>query len=176
VTDRRSLFFKTAVAAATVAVAASVPTSAQALTPPHASPRQAPALTGSGAVNLLAQPIRLLDTRNPPYSMKLAAGKTLTLNVTNNPIGGISIPTGAKAVFGNVTIAAPDAPGFLTLYPADGTLPLASNINYDVSSYALANFCLVGLSATNAANYNQLTIYCANGSTHVIFDAAGYVL
>ncbi len=57
--------------------------------------------------------------------------------------------------------------GFLTAYPADGTLPLVSNLNYPATS-PISNAGMVRLSAAGG-----LRIF-VNRTTHVIIDANGY--
>ena len=58
-------------------------------------------------------------------------------------------------------------PGFVTAYPADGTFPLASNLNY-VAATPVANAALVKLSAAGTLNT------FVNVATHVIIDVNGY--
>lgn len=173
-TGRRSMIIKTAgVAASVAAVAAGAPVAARALTQSASlsnHPQSVAIASAAGTTTLLSTPIRLLDTRDPPISLKLAAGKTLTLKVTGVSVGGISIPDGASGVFGNVTIVSPDNYGLLILFPADSAAPTTSNLNYFSNSLVLSNFAIVGLSANG-----QMNIYCNNGSTHVLFDAAGYI-
>lgn len=134
--------------------------------------------TGSGsppsfyrlsAMTTLPAPIRLLDTRVSPGT-KQAGGATSTLQVTGVSVGGISIPAGAKGVFGNITIVTPDNFGLLIFYPTGAIRPTTSNINYFATSGVLANFAIVGLSASG-----QISIYCDTGATHILFDAAGYI-
>ncbi len=124
-----------------------------------------------GMVNLLSAPIRLLDTR---LSIgKLPAGSVNVLQVTGVDVGGISVPKGATGVVGNVTVVQPNGGGDLRLYPAGAPLPGTSSINF-ASGQVVANGVTVGLNTSG-----QISIKVdmpANTSTHVIFDASGYVM
>jgi hypothetical protein len=131
-----------------------------------------------GITTMLSAPIRLLETRvafeNPSAGQtkphrRLNNGETFDLPITGQVLGGISVPAGAKAVIGNVSVTGPLAPGFLTLFPQGAALPTTSSINY-VTGQTLNNACVVGLSAAG-----HISIY-VKGKTHVIFDAAGYVM
>lgn len=115
-----------------------------------------------GAGLHLVTPCRALDTRN---SAAVAANTTHTL-----ALGGVcGIPVSAKAVALNVTVVAPPAGGWLTLYPAGVTRPLASTINFRTGK-TRANNAVTALSPST-----QLAIY--NGGTHavhVIIDVSGW--
>jgi hypothetical protein len=58
-------------------------------------------------------------------------------------------------------------PLLLTAYPADGTFPLASNLNF-VAATPVANAALIKLSAAGTLNT------FVNVATHVIIDVNGY--
>jgi hypothetical protein len=127
-----------------------------------------------GTINLLSTPIRIFDTRpgqpapiNP--GAPLGAGTTYYLQVTGIAVGGVAVPVGAKAVTGNITVTGSVASGWLTLFPADVPVPLASTINY-VTGQTLANGVTVGLNATGA-----MKIY-AGSTTNALFDATGFVM
>jgi len=131
-------------------------------------------------VNMLSLPIRLLETR-PAYQdntpgtgqthpgRKLSNNETFDLPITGRVINGISVPAGARAVIGNVTVTGPVGGGFLTLFPQGGAKPSTSSINYGPGT-TLANGVVVGLSPAG-----HISIYCY-AQCDVIFDAAGYVL
>ena len=67
----------------------------------------------------------------------------------------------------NLTSDAAVGTGFVTAYPSDGSLPLASNLNF-VAATPVANAALVKLSAGGAMNTY------VNVATHVIIDVNGY--
>jgi len=119
-------------------------------------------------------PTRICDTRpgNPsnlsgPYAQ--CNGNTLqpdvpeTIQVTG--LGGI--PSGATAVVVNATVTDAQSPGHLMLYPAGGTPPMASNLNW-VAGQTVANEATVELSASG-----QMSMV-SNTTTDVIMDVEGY--
>ncbi|MEX2626349.1 MAG: choice-of-anchor L domain-containing protein [Ilumatobacteraceae bacterium] len=106
------------------------------------------------------RPRRVWDTRQNEI---LAAGGELTLKITDI----VGVPSTATAVVLNVTAAAPEAPGFLTIYPADVSRPEASNLNY-VTGQVVPNVVISGVSPAG-----EITIY-SFATTHVIVDVAGW--
>ena len=54
------------------------------------------------------------------------------------------MPAGATSVALNVTAAAPDADGYVAVYPC-GTSPFVSNVNYRAGQVAAANLAVVKL-------------------------------
>ena len=124
---------------------------------------------GTGAAFYTVAPCRLADTRDPPGSFggpALSAGATRTL-----PVGGsCAIPASAKAVSVNVTVTGSTASGHLTLYPAGGSLPPSSTINYR-SGQTRANNAILALGPGAA-----VSVSCGqtSGTVHVILDVNGY--
>ena len=108
-------------------------------------------------------PAREYDSRNPGFAIH-AGGSTVPVQMAG---AGLSIPAGAAAVSMNLTSDQATGTGFVTIYPADGSFPLASNLNY-VAATPVANAALVKLSTGGALNV------FVNVSTHVIIDANGY--
>jgi hypothetical protein len=133
------------------------------------------------SVHLLSGPIRVFDSRStgsasPAFPTRpvgpLAAGSTTTLKITGATVGGVSVPAGAAGVVGNVTVTNVAANGWLNLFPHGAPAPTPatpSNINYQPSENALANFCVVALNAAG-----QMDIF-AEAKTDVIFDVTGYL-
>lgn len=137
-------------------------------------PLSGPAGFAQGAFCLLANPIRILDTRpgkpaaiNP--GIPIASGATFNLQVTGETVESIEIPAGAVGVVGNVTVANPKGAGFLTLFPAGATQPTASSINYTAGE-SIANGVIVKLSTSG-----QMDIFAGVSTTDVIFDATGFI-
>jgi len=95
----------------------------------------------------------------------LGPGQSVTLQVAG--VGGA--PAGAYAAVLNLTVTDTSAASYLTGYPAGGTRPLASNLNWSAGA-TVANLVEVRLSAGGA-----LTIFNAAGSADVIADLAGWV-
>ncbi len=147
------LIVVTVIAAATIATAA----------------RPAAAETG---YTPLATPVRLLDTRPGPSSFDgqeqwdgLHGQPSAPVRL---PVGGrAGVPVGARSVVLNVTATGAAAPGFVTVYPCDATLPTASNLNYAVGE-TIANSVIVRVPA------DGLVCLAADGATYLIVDVAGY--
>jgi hypothetical protein len=108
-------------------------------------------------------PTRLLDTRMAGQT-PLGSGE-----VRQVPIAGrAGIPGDAIAVALNVTVTAPSAGSFLTVYPAGLPLPTSSNVNFGPGQ-TVPNMVLVGLGAGG-----RIAIFNARGSAHVLVDVAGW--
>ncbi|MGZ3581652.1 MAG: hypothetical protein ACXWP6_02775 [Ktedonobacterales bacterium] len=119
-----------------------------------------------GQVSLLPAPIRVLDTRPSLWG----ANTTHPVQVTGVIVGGISVPGGAIAMIGNVTVTETTGSGHLRLYPQGAPLPNTSSINY-VAGQTVANGVTVGLSSTG-----KISIFVSNGGAKVILDVAGYAM
>ncbi|MFJ8668255.1 protease pro-enzyme activation domain-containing protein [Streptomyces sp. NPDC093600] len=114
-----------------------------------------------------AGPSRLLDTRSALGTAKaapLAAGSTMVLDLND----GHTLAN-AKAVVLNVTVTAPTAPGFMTVWPDGTPLPNASNLNW-TTGQTVAN--LVTVPVVNG----KIDFRVNTGSTHVIADLFGYYM
>ena len=110
-------------------------------------------------------PERVLDTRDGTGGFGAPLG---TLPITVTIAGRAGVPVGATAVVLNLTATNTTVPGFLTVYPADGPRPLASNLNFLARS-TVPNLVTVKLSASG-----QFTIFNSGGMTDVIADVAGW--
>jgi hypothetical protein len=130
------------------------------------APTPAP-VPGPGGAYHAVVPTRILDTRTsvggPPGA--LGAGQTLTLQVSGS--GGA--PSGAYAAVMNLTVTNTTVASYLTVFPADGTRPLASNLNW-TPGQTIANLVETRLSATGAVN-----IFNAGGQADVVADLTGWV-
>jgi len=107
-------------------------------------------------------PVRLLDTRdgqgeNTVTAKALGAKGTLTL----------PLPASYKAVVANLTVVSPASNGYLSAYPAGGSLPNVSNLNFQLGQ-TIPNLAIVP-SSTGVTFYNG-----GSGSTQLIADMAGY--
>jgi len=113
-------------------------------------------------------PCRLFDSRDPALGgpNPLLAGTSVSIPVAGNC--GVSLATQAVSI--NVTATQATAPGHLRLYPAGGSLPTASTINF-APGLNRANNAVVPL-GTNG----QLSVYSGqtSGSVHFIVDVNGY--
>jgi hypothetical protein len=141
-----------------------------------------PSGTLGGAPTFLSAPIRIFDTRLgqpaplPASKHQLASGSTTTIQVTGTVVGGLSVPSGAKAVIGNLTVTNTAGPGVLILWPHGASQPLTSNINYPGGlgsgggAPAVANFANVGLSSGGA-----MDLFVVGAGTNALFDVAGFI-
>lgn len=111
-------------------------------------------------------PFRLLDTRfgvGAPAA-PVPSGQAITVTVAG--VGGI--PAGATSVVLNLTATNPTQAGYLTVYPAGGSMPVASNLNF-TPGQTVPNLAVVRLGSGGA-----LSIYNFAGQTDVIADVQGY--
>jgi uncharacterized protein (TIGR03437 family) len=114
-------------------------------------------------------PCRLIDTRRPNGDLggpALLAGQDRAFTL----VGPCDIPSGARGLSVNVTVASPTAGGHLRLYPAGSPLPTVSSINYSTGQ-TRANNAIAVLGADGG-----LTVRCAqtDGTVHFVLDVNGY--
>ncbi len=84
-------------------------------------------------------------------------------------LGRSGVPSnGVAGVFVNVVAVEPDAPGFLTVWPAAVAMPDASTANY-LKGQTIANNAYVGLGSDG-----RLSLF-SSANTHLIVDIVGYV-
>lgn len=115
-------------------------------------------------------PCRVVDTRGPvgTYggpSLSAGADRTFVFG------GQCGVPTTAAAVALNVVAALPtDGPGFLTLWPAGQTMPLAATINYNLGGIR-ANNAIIPLGALM-----DIAVHCGQGigTVDMVIDVNGY--
>ena len=118
-------------------------------------------------------PCRLFDTRPAPNnvgprSTPLLAGDVYTQAVTGTS-GNCTVPSAATAVAMNVTTVNGTAPSYLTVWPADATRPLASNLNWIAGSPPTPNKVDVKLSSDG-----KIKLFNNGGSVDVLADVVGY--
>lgn len=115
-------------------------------------------------------PCRLADTRGPAGSAgapRLEAG-----GIRVFPAGGVcGIPPEATALAVNVTVVAPAAAGYLTLYEAGGSRPLAATLTFRAGELR-SNNAIVPLAGAPRA----LAVYGGflDGGADVVIDVTGY--
>jgi hypothetical protein len=111
-------------------------------------------------------PFRIWDTRffGPPPG-PVAAGGTLNLNMNifSSPVDR-PIPVGAVM---NVTVTGPAANGYLTVYPAGASRPLASNLNFSAGQ-TVPNLVSVALGTGGVDFYNG-----SAGNVNIVVDLEG---
>jgi hypothetical protein len=121
----------------------------------------------AGTLGSLA-PARLLDTRSGlgAPTGAVAPGGTVSLQVAGQ--GGVPA-SGVSAVVLNVTVAAPTASGYVSVYGDGTTRPLVSSLNY-VAGQVVPNLVIAPVGSNGkVALYNG-----SPGTTHLIADVAGY--
>lgn len=110
------------------------------------------------------KPARIIDTRQ---SSAVGPDATLVVPV----VGRNGVPANASAVFVNVTVTAPRAGGFLTVYPSTESRPTASNLNFS------AGQTIPNLVVAKVGTNGSISIYNRSpGSTQIIVDIQGYVV
>jgi hypothetical protein len=116
-------------------------------------------------------PTRVLDTRNGtgglsgPFTNHAAR----TFQVTG---GSSGIPTGAKAVTGNLTVTGQTSNGYLYIGPVANNNPTSSTLNFPAGDDR-ANAVTVELSSSGTLSITFVAP--SNGPTaHAIFDVTGY--
>ncbi|MGZ4718530.1 MAG: S8 family serine peptidase, partial [Acidimicrobiales bacterium] len=117
-------------------------------------------------------PTRVLESRPLPgniggFSTPWGPGVTRSVDVTDT--GGSDVPaTGVSAVVLNVTVTDTTTAGFLTVFPAGESTPIASNLNWSPGT-TIANLVTVKVGAGG-----QVSFFNAAGSTNVIADVVGW--
>lgn len=115
----------------------------------------------SGYVSIT--PVRLMDTRS---TAKIPANGSVSLTVA----GAKGLPsTGITAVAANLTVADSTSNGFITAYPAGGTMPNVSNVNY-AAHQIVPNMAIVPVSSKGQVTFHNTS----NGPVDLIVDAFGY--
>ena len=108
-------------------------------------------------------PTRLLDTRDGPA--KPAAGTVTTLDVHARSDLGLEH---ASAVAVTVTVAEPEAPGYVTTWPGAPPRPLASSLNVNASGELRTNMSIVGVGTDGTISlFNQ-------SATQLVVDIVGW--
>lgn len=93
---------------------------------------------------------------------------------TDFQMAGIcGIPTSARSVTVNVTVASPTGLGNVTIFPADLPVPLASTINFALGR-TRANNAIVNLSTTGVGSIGARAFVAGGGQVHLIVDVTGY--
>ncbi len=110
-------------------------------------------------------PARLHDTRlggAPP----VPAGGVVDVAVARR--AGVPLH-GVAAASLNVTVVDATGPGFLTVHPTGGGVPLASNLNYDVGQTS-ANHVIGAVGPDG-----RVSVLVATSAAHVIVDIDGWI-
>jgi hypothetical protein len=134
------------------------------------------ATTPVGALFYAIPPARICDTRVSTRTACSGEGlgeeQTLDVGVDGKsvlPIAGGSNPP--LAVVANVTAVAGTATTFLTLFPSDASLPVASDLNPRPGD-VVANLAFVGIATRSPAG--DVSLYNQAGGINAILDVAGW--
>jgi Concanavalin A-like lectin/glucanases superfamily len=131
--------------------------------------------TGASTYTPLADPTRVLDTRNGTGApeAEIASGGTLTLTMAGDDTNGVDLPaTGLTAVALNLTVvptATGDA-GDLATYPDGVTRPNTSNLWYN----ATAGQAQAGTIIIPVGSDGKIDIYNDGAAVNLVGDLSGY--
>ena len=118
-------------------------------------------------------PCRVVDTRPGgvgPRATPLGAGETYSTAFVG-AAGNCTIPTNALAVVLSLAVVNPTAGSYLTVFPAGGSVPLASNLNFVAGQPPVANSATVQI-----GNEGKLSFFNLAGTVDVVADVSGYYL
>jgi hypothetical protein len=124
-------------------------------------------------------PCRIFDTRGLGFTLQagppsLVPGSDRTFQITGTVPGvptQCGIPTTAVAISVNFTVTGFAGQGDLRVFPAGGTLPLASIINYQLENIANATTVPLGPSG---GGQSGITVHCDAAGTDFLADVNGY--
>jgi hypothetical protein len=131
----------------------------------------------TGAQYQAIQPTRICDTRvgGPGCAGHAIAAKGVAL-ITVAGQGSVppdSSGTPAVAIIANLTAIAPTSATYLTMYPANLSLPLASDINLSAGE-VLPNLTVVQIDTVAGPDQGDVDLYNAAGSVNAIVDIEGW--
>ncbi|WP_435176350.1 hypothetical protein [Actinacidiphila sp. bgisy145] len=122
--------------------------------------------SSAGSTFTPVDPVRLLDTRSGLGARTGQVGPGATVSFRVGGVGGVPIAD-LTAVTLNVTVTAPTAGSYLTVYPHGTSLPGVSNLNYPAST-TIANQVVVPVVDGRVSLTNH------TGDVQVIADLDGY--
>ena len=123
----------------------------------------------AGQLHLLPAPIRIYDSRPGQEPANVGPKAPTTPNgarTVDTTLGGAAVPLTANGVLITLTINAPSAAGFASVWPS-GDWPGTSNINFAAGQD-------IAVSATVGCGANGSIQVLSNASTNVIIDVSGY--
>jgi len=133
-----------------------------------------------GVTFVAIAPCRIADTRGLGFSGQAGPPALTTATRTFQIAGAVAgvplpcgIPAGSDAVSFQFTIVTPNSDGNLVAWPAGGTPPTISVLNWSAGETALGNGTIVPLSPGGAisARINAAT---GSASGHLVIDVNGY--
>lgn len=112
------------------------------------------------------EPCRLVDTRTS-YPLQSGQSRSFVLS------GHCGIPATAKALEVNVTVLGSTGGGYLTVYPDNLSVPVASTINFQ-TGVTRANSAVVRLSTDGEGRVGVYSSVTGGGVVHLLVDVSGY--
>ena len=127
---------------------------------------------GDGAPTVAAAPFRVFDTRNAvgTTATPMRAGERRRVRVA----GVGAVPSDASAVYANITVVNPGGEGFLTAWPAGGTAPEVSNLNFTTGEI-IPNMAILGIGDDGAVDIEVALPWAPTAGAHVLVDVLGWV-
>ncbi len=129
-----------------------------------------------GSTYHVITPSRLVDTRNAEgLGGRLAANSGQTFAVTGPGLGdgSLSIPAGAIAITGNLTVTGQTSGGYLSLTPVATNAPGTSTLNFPVGDVRANGVTApLGPGGTLGITY----VAKAGAKADVVFDVTGYFM
>ncbi|MCW2524725.1 MAG: domain containing protein, partial [Frankiales bacterium] len=128
----------------------------------------APPLAKTGGRLVAVAPARLLDTRSGVGAVKAALGADRSVSVPVLGRGGVP-SVGVSAVVLNVTVTAPSASGYVTVWASGRSRPAASNLNF-VKGETVPNLVIAPVGADG-----RVELFNGSGGTvQLLADVSGY--
>lgn len=115
---------------------------------------------------------RLLDTRQ---SSPLASGSKLTFAVAGISAFNCGIPANAKALSINVTVVSPTGSGFISVFPGNYPVPVASTINFSAGQ-TRTNNAILPISSDTSGTLSAQPLVTGNGNVQLVVDVNGYFM
>jgi len=124
----------------------------------------------AGGRFVAATPTRLFDTRPSEPGAGPKGLIDARQHVDVDVLGRAGVPsTDVAAVVVNLTGTEAVVPGYLTVFPAGGAVPLASTVNLGAPGATAANLTIVPLGTGG-----RISVYSSHGA-HALADVVGYI-
>jgi tripartite motif-containing protein 71 len=135
-----------------------------------------PGFAGTALLDSFA-PQRILDTRFGTGGVTGPVGPNATITVDPQTATGVAQPGGYTGVIVNVAVTQPTQNGWLTVYPSDGSLPTASNLNF-VAGETVPNLVKIKVGPDGKFKISNTGFPTgpppAAGTVQIVADIVGY--
>lgn len=136
-----------------------------------------PAAGTGGAVNYLAQPVRVIDTRASsqvgPFTGPLPKNTISEMGPFTGSPG--NLPANIRGLIGNISAIGMSDQGFVTMFPGGSSVPSTATINFGPQVYAWANAFSVAVGTGGHAG--KVSVFVSdNVPVDVAIDITGYVM